>query len=201
MIKSSIPPTTESILFDKPFEYTLSQEAFYIPPLSLEDYIRVESRIHTSLRSLLFQSTEWKELLEKELDHTVHGYEALEKMENLVDILFDVSIWVAGSPEREQELIKEHNQRIFVRRERRVHCLKEWFSQQLSLYDTIQLASYLMRYTSEFKKKLFLLLQKGIESATTYLLEHNPTSYASTDEDWKPGYLSLGQELLDMPLQ
>ncbi len=191
-IISNIPGTPDEINFELPFTFEIEGERFEIKMLSLYDYLMIDKEIHISIYALLFYRGNIDRELAKQLGVNANTFEKSKTLAYIISTLINLD------PKRLTKILKDHNKKYWYNPKRWCVNFTQYLINNISLDDTIKLSSYFMRYCSEKKNELSQILQKGIGNVTK---DQNQLQSVSTDKEWKPGYRSLGQELLDMPEQ
>ena len=214
-IESQIPQEEESLCNHTPFKFSIQGHNFYMDPLCLTDYIKVDRSIHQSIQKLLYASfldaeIEWEKQLDELTDVQKQGMKALEHHKNLSEILYDLAYLENNDPKLVKSLINDYNKKNWLKPSRKIKKIndseedlsrqfKEWFQMSIELDDLIKGAGYFLRFCSEFKKKMSLILQKGITNFTkSQEKAMNQNLQESLEEEWTPGFQEIGQEMMAM---
>lgn len=163
-IQSNVPASDIELSTNQPFRFTVNGVGFEIPPLSLDQYMMLEKEIHQSIYAILFH----KNLCTKRALKTL----ITDDMKGIVRARSLVSI-IAG-------LILKNQSRWKLFQDHGIVSLQRFLGKNISLDETINVASHFMRYCAEKKNELSQILQEGIGNHTT----EKPTSSLSIAEDW-----------------
>lgn len=195
-IHSQIPADEIDVINGQPFVFQIGNQIFEVPALTLDRYVKMEKHLHVSLSALYYYGVELnpslQTLLKVDQDHVY----ALNRAWSVIKLI--LSVIKPLSKLRMMYLIASNNLKHWNHPTEWVFSVNGFMRKNLNMMDIINLASYLMRYMSEVKKKIFQILQKGIESVTRDLPVANQDTNHSSEEEFKPGFHTIGQDLLDM---
>jgi len=198
-ILSTVPASGQDFILDEPFKFTLQGQPFEIKPLSLADYIFLERKLNTSLAALVYYRTAYDQELQTMLSmENCDLKTVLDRSESLVEILCRIL-----TPISEGDLaglIVQHNQIFGLIADKSIDPesdystrLKAWLDHHLALPYLIDVASHFLRYCAEFKKKLFIIVERGWASASTSTTnDESETKSASSPLDRVLDSLEIG---------
>jgi hypothetical protein len=196
-VRSEVPATEFDLANERPFEFTIDKYFFTVQPLSLHDYYAIEKKLNMVLSALYYYGVDLNKDLATFLKIDSEHITNIKNSENIIKIL--IRLLQPINPIQRAKMIMGFNLKYRYKPSKWVWSLYGWLEKKMSLSQVQDLASWFMRYCSELKKKIFLTLRQGIESATKLQKAMNQDLSDFIDEGWKQGYKAAGLTILGLP--
>jgi len=203
---SSIPPRPLDYLDDAPFAFEAGGIVFKMRPESLNGVNRITDQIHTIALKMHYQGVSDEDLVEMlyskqdqdksvEISEKAKILQKLKTTQSLVKLtrkhLEPIPFW------KTFWILFVYNLKYWYAPRYWVWSLSHWLERHIPPHGgdgstLFRLLSYFVRYSTEQKKNIFLILQKGIGNLTKDHVEQNQTKSHYGVEEPKPDCRSIG---------